>query len=219
MFESSISAAEKNFISYLPKTSLYYEKNRNFSLDLETKKNTTSLLSPYIRYRAISEETILKKVLEYSGPNKAEKYIQEIFWRTYWKGWLEHRPEVYSDYLEDKNKLYEEFENKKYYLNAVNANTNLSFFNKWVNDLKHNNYLHNHVRMWFASIWIFTLKLPWQLGADFFMQNLLDGDPASNTLSWRWSAGIHTKGKNYIARKSNIEKYSDIKLKPNENLL
>ena len=43
MFESSISAAEKNFISYLPKTSLYYEKNRNFSLDLETKKNTTSL--------------------------------------------------------------------------------------------------------------------------------------------------------------------------------
>ena len=219
MFESSISAAEKNFISYLPKTGLYYEKNRNFSLDLETKKNTTSLLSPYIRYRAISEETILKKVLEYSGPNKAEKYIQEIFWRTYWKGWLEHRPEVYSDYLDDKNKLYKEFENKKYYLNAVNANTNLSFFNKWVNDLKHNNYLHNHVRMWFASIWIFTLKLPWQLGADFFMQNLLDGDPASNTLSWRWSAGIHTKGKNYIARKSNIEKYSDIKLKPNENLL
>ena len=139
MFESSISAAEKNFISYLPKTSLYYEKNRNFSLDLETKKTTTSLLSPFIRYRAISEEFILKKVLEYSGPNKAEKYIQEIFWRTYWKGWLEHRPEVYSDYLEDKNKLYEEFENKKYYLNAVNANTNLSFFNKWVNDLKHNN--------------------------------------------------------------------------------
>ena len=62
MFESSISAAEKNFISYLPKTSLYYEKNRNFSLDLETKKNTTSLLSPYIRYRAISEETILQKL-------------------------------------------------------------------------------------------------------------------------------------------------------------
>ena len=50
--------------------------------------------------------------------------------------------------------------------------------------------MHNHVRMWFASIWIFTLNLPWQLGADFFMQHLLDGDPASNTLSWRWVAGI-----------------------------
>ena len=218
MFKSSISEAEKNFISYLPKTGLYYERNRNYSLDVQTKENTTSLLSPYIRYRAISEETILKKVIEYSGTKKAEKYIQEIFWRTYWKGWLEHKSDVYLDYINEKNKLLEEFKNKKYYLNAINANTNLSFFNEWIRDLKENGYLHNHIRMWFASIWIFTLKLPWQLGADFFMQNLLDGDPASNTLSWRWSAGIQTKGKNYLARKNNIEKYSNIKLKPNEIL-
>ena len=218
MFSSSISDAEDKFISYLPNVGKYYENKRNYSVDFETNKNTTSLLSPYIRYRAISEEKILKQVLQKHGPRKAEKYIQEIFWRTYWKGWLEHRPEVYSNYLIEKNKLYEEFKNKKYYLNAVNANTNLTFFNTWVNDLKNNGYLHNHIRMWFASIWIFTLKLPWQLGADFFMQNLLDGDPASNTLSWRWSAGIQTKGKNYIARKKNIEKYSNVKLKFNEVL-
>ncbi len=218
MLTSSISEAENNLISYLPKAGSYYEKMRNYSVDFESNKNTTSLLSPYIRYRAISEKNILKKVLEIHGLNKAEKFIQEIFWRTYWKGWLEYRPEVYFDYINDKNRLYRDFENKKYYLNAVNGNTNLSFFNKWVNDLKNNGYLHNHIRMWFASIWIFTLKLPWQLGADFFMQNLLDGDPASNTLSWRWSAGIQTKGKNYIARKANIEKYSNIKFKPNEYL-
>ena len=60
MFESSISAAEKNLISYLPKTGLYYERNRNYSLDVQTKENTTSLLSPYIRYRAISVENIVK---------------------------------------------------------------------------------------------------------------------------------------------------------------
>ncbi len=218
MFKSSISAAEKNFIYYLPKTGLYYERNRNYSLDIETKDNTTSLLSPYIRYRAISEENILKKVIEFSGLNKAEKFIQEIFWRTYWKGWLEHKPEVYLDYINEKNYLNEEFRNKKDYLNAINGNTNLSFFNQWIKDLRKYGYLHNHIRMWFASIWIFTFKLPWQLGADFFMQNLLDGDPASNTLSWRWSAGIQTKGKNYIARKANIEKYSNIKLKSNEIL-
>ena len=70
--------------------------------------------------------------------------------------------------------------------------------------------------MWFASIWIHTLELQWELGADFFLKHLLDGDPASNTLSWRWVAGIHTKGKNYIARKSNIEKYSNIKMLDNE---
>ena len=218
MFTSSISEAENKLISYLPNTGSYYERKRNYSVDFETNKNTTSLLSPYIRYRAISEENILKQVLDTHGPHKAEKYIQEIFWRTYWKGWLEHRPEVYTDYIIEKNNLYDEFKNKKYYLNAINANTNLSFFNNWVNDLKNNGYLHNHIRMWFSSIWIFTLKLPWQLGADFFMQNLLDGDTASNLLSWRWCAGIQTKGKNYIARKDNIEKYSKIKLKDNEIL-
>ena len=218
MFTSSISDAENKIISYLPNTGSYYERKRNYSVDFETNKNTTSLLSPYIRYRAISEEYILKQVLEMHGLHKAEKYIQEIFWRTYWKGWLEHRPEVYYDYINEKNKLYDQFKNKKYYLNAINANTNLSFFNNWVNDLKINGYLHNHIRMWFSSIWIFTLKLPWQLGADFFMQNLLDGDTASNLLSWRWCAGIQTKGKNYIARKDNIEKYSKIKLKDNEKL-
>ena len=218
MFTSSISEAENTLISYLPKTGKYYERKRNYSVDFETNKNTTSLLSPYIRYRAISEKKILKQVLKKHGPIKAEKYIQEIFWRTYWKGWLEHRPEVYTDYIIEKNNLYDEFKNKKYYLNTINANTNLSFFNNWVNDLKNNGYLHNHIRMWFSSIWIFTLKLPWQLGADFFMQNLLDGDTASNLLSWRWCAGIQTKGKNYIARKENIEKYSNIKLKDNEHL-
>ena len=217
MFKSNISFAEKQLSYYLPKAGKYYELNRNYSEDSSSNK-TTSLLSPFIRYRLISEENVLKKILEKYELRDCEKFVQEIYWRTYWKGWLEHRPSVYSDYLEDRNKLIEELGNKKFYLNAISGNTNLSFFNKWVNTLKEDGYLHNHVRMWFASIWIFTLKLPWQLGADFFMQHLLDGDPASNTLSWRWVAGIHTKGKNYLARKSNIEKYSNIKISNNEIL-
>jgi len=217
MFKSNISFAEKQLSYYLPKAGKYYELNRNYSEDSSSNK-TTSLLSPFIRYRLISEENILKKILEKYELRDCEKFVQEIYWRTYWKGWLEHRPSVYSDYLEDRNKLIEELGNKKFYLNAISGNTNLSFFNEWVNTLKEDGYLHNHVRMWFASIWIFTLKLPWQLGADFFMQHLLDGDPASNTLSWRWVAGIHTKGKNYLARKSNIEKYSNIKITNDEIL-
>ena len=217
MFKSNISFAEKQLSYYLPKAGKYYELNRNYSEDSSSNK-TTSLLSPFIRYRLISEENVLKKILEKYELRDCEKFVQEIYWRTYWKGWLEHRPSVYSDYLEDRNKLIEELGNKKFYLNAISGNTNLSFFNKWVKTLKEDGYLHNHVRMWFASIWIFTLKLPWQLGADFFMQHLLDGDPASNTLSWRWVAGIHTKGKNYLARKSNIEKYSNIKISNNEIL-
>lgn len=57
--------------------------------------------------------------------------------------------------------------------------------------------------LWFASVWIFTLRPPWELGADLFMRQLLDGDPASNTLSWRWVAGMHTRGKHYLARRDN----------------
>ena len=76
--------------------------------------------------------------------------------------------------------------------------------------------------MWFASIWIFTLNLPWQKGAEFFMKHLYDGDAASNTLSWRWVAGLQTKGKHYVAQSWNISKFTNNKyknVKLNENAL
>ena len=63
--------------------------------------------------------------------------------------------------------------------------------------------------MWFASIWIFTLGLPWQEGAKFFLEHLKDGDAASNTLGWRWVAGLQTKGKNYLAKSWNISKFTN----------
>ena len=73
MFKSTISAAESQLNSYLSFTGNYYEKKRNYTEDFENNKITTSLLSPYIRYRVISEKTVLEKVLEKHGPNKAEK--------------------------------------------------------------------------------------------------------------------------------------------------
>ena len=119
------------------------------------------------------------------------------------------RPKVWSDFLED----LENIDNSKEYKKAISGETNISCFDDWVKELKKNNYLHNHTRMWFASIWIFTLKLPWQKGAEFFLRELYDGDAASNTLSWRWVAGIQTKGKNYIAQNWNISKFTNNKYK------
>ena len=100
---------------------------------------------------------------------------------------------MWTDYIIELNKLKQEFKDNKDYLNAIEGKTNIECFNTWVNELKNHNYLHNHARMWFASIWIFTLGLPWQLGAEFFMKYLFDGDSASNTLGWRWVAGSSNK--------------------------
>jgi deoxyribodipyrimidine photo-lyase len=92
--------------------------------------------------------------------------------------------------------------------------TGIDCFDVWADELMRTGYLHNHARMWFASIWIFTLRLPWELGTDFFLRHLMDGDPASNTLGWRWVAGIQTKGRPYIAGAANISKFTNRKFCP-----
>ena len=178
------------------------DRNYEFGPD---NRNNISLLSPYISHRTLFEYDIVKSCLKKYKVDKVEKFIQEIFWRVYWKGWLELRPEVWTDFCDS----YLSIEQSKFYKKALDGNTGIRCFDEWVNELKEYNYLHNHSRMWFASIWIFTLKLPWQLGAAFFMEHLYDGDPASNTLSWRWVAGIQTKGKHYLARSSNISKFTN----------
>jgi hypothetical protein len=168
----------------------------------------------------ISELEVIKKSLNKFSFTKNEKFIQEVLWRTYWKGWLELRPAVWTDYLNELKKIREEFKDNADYKKAIEANTNIECFNEWVNELKENNYLHNHARMWFASIWVFTLELPWQLGAEFFMKHLFDGDAAANTLGWRWVAGIQTQGKNYLASEWNIKKFTNNRfnnIKLNEN--
>jgi len=187
---------------------LDYPKLRNFDLGPQ-KRDNTSCLSPYVTHGLVSEIEIISKSLKKFSFVKNEKFIQEVLWRVYWKGWLELRPNVWGDYLKELTDIKESFKDNKNYLDAIEGNSNIECFNEWVNELKNFNYLHNHARMWFASIWIFTLNLPWQLGAEFFMKHLFDGDAASNTLGWRWVAGIQTQGKNYLATEWNIKKFTN----------
>jgi deoxyribodipyrimidine photo-lyase len=207
-FITSRTEALKVLENYTEKDISIYTAQRNFDFGPQNRKNI-SCLSPYITHRLISEYEVAKKVLSKYPYQKVEKFIQEIFWRVYWKGWLELRPKVWTDFVEDLKNI----ENSNEYKEAINGETNIKCFNDWIKELKENNYLHNHTRMWFASIWIFTLKLPWQKGAEFFLRELYDGDAASNTLSWRWVAGIQTKGKNYIAQNWNINKFTNNKYK------
>jgi len=216
-FEISRDGALKQLDAFINSELGNYSFKRNFDLGPKDKSNV-SCLSPYISHRLITEYEVAKTVLSKFPYQKVEKYIQEIFWRVYWKGWLELRPQVWTDFVEDLKELKEDENYKK----AINGETQIECFNDWVKELKENNYLHNHTRMWFASIWIFTLNLPWQKGAEFFMKNLFDGDAASNTLSWRWVAGLQTKGKHYVAQSWNISKFTNNKyknVKLNENAL
>jgi len=208
IFEASRAKALNRLNNFVDNSLAEYSKLRNFDFGPENRSNI-SCLSPYITHGIINEQEIIQKALNKFSFSKNEKFIQEVLWRTYWKGWLELRPNVWTDYLVELNQIKNKFQNNQNYLSAIEGKTSIDCFNEWVKELKENNYLHNHTRMWFASIWIFTLELPWQLGAEFFMQHLYDGDAASNTLGWRWVAGVQTQGKHYLASEWNIKKFTN----------
>ncbi|MEP6018171.1 MAG: FAD-binding domain-containing protein [Paracoccaceae bacterium] len=181
-------------------------------------RGTVSALSPWIRHRLITEEEVLTQTLARYSPSTAIKFIQEVFWRGYFKGWLEQHPSVWRSYQSGiqttQNRLHSNAQLSAGYTSAIDGRTGIECFDHWCRELVETGYLHNHARMWFASIWIFTLRLPWELGAEFFLNHLIDGDPASNTLSWRWVGVLHTKGKTYLARPDNIAKYTDGAFEP-----
>lgn len=179
---------------------------------------TTSALSPYLRRRLLLEEEAIAVAIGAHGRRGVEKFTQEVFWRSYFKGHLETRPSIWNDYLRQVTEGHACLDAnaglRRAYTQAVEGRTGIEGFDDWARELAEQGWLHNHARMWFASIWIFTLRLPWALGADLFMRNLIDGDPASNTLSWRWVAGLHTRGKVYAARAENIARYTDGRFNP-----
>ncbi|MCJ2014753.1 FAD-binding domain-containing protein [Methylobacterium sp. J-076] len=181
-------------------------------------RTTTSALSPYLRRRLITEAEVVSAAEAAFGDGGAEKFVSEVFWRTYFKGHLETHPAAWTDFLAlaaaDRGRLAAEPGLRRTHAMAIEGRTGIDGFDDWARELVETGWLHNHARMWFASIWIFTLRLPWALGADFFLRHLLDGDPASNTLSWRWVAGLHTRGKHYVARAENIRRYTNGRFDP-----
>lgn len=211
-FTPSREAAVTRLRSFAPQAGKSYAKGRNFDRG-EWDQQSVSGLSPYLTRRMLTEQEVVSAVLDLHGVEIAEKYLQEVCWRTYWKGWLEQRPKVWPRYcaeLENERRKWADDPSLQKRLQAAESGrTPLTAFNHWINELKTQGYLHNHARMWFAGIWIFELGLPWQLGADFFFRQLLDRDAASNTLSWRWVAGLQTPGKRYLPSAGNIEKYTE----------
>jgi len=156
-----------------------YAAKRNYDLGPD-RRDHVACLSPHVRHRLLQEEELARAALDAHGFQRAEKFVQEVCWRTYWKGWLEMRPSAWPDY---RTQLDEALE-------ALDKDRALA-------------------ERWRAACAGETGIEPWTLGADFFIRHLLDGDPASNTLSWRWIVGLQTPGKTYLARASNINKFTD----------
>jgi deoxyribodipyrimidine photo-lyase len=205
-FDSANRVLE-GFLIKLPR----YATERNYDRGPES---TVSRLSEFLRYGVIGEAEIVSKILAQYSFGIAEKFLQELCWRSYWKGWLELRPAFWGRYQSAVERLLQEYQFDSTYQRAVQGMSGLSFFDEWIRELYQTGYLHNHTRMWFASVWCYTLRLPWELGAELMYRHLIDGDAASNTLSWRWVAGLQTAGKQYLATPENIRRFSDGRWSP-----
>ena len=205
------AAGEELLAAFAPRMGRRYANGRNTDHGPGAHQ-AVSGLSPYIRRRLVLETDVVAAALAGHGPDDAEKFVQEVIWRGYFKGWLERRPQVWDSYRNgldaDLATLARDRRLRRDVDRAMAGQTGLACFDAWASELVDTGYLHNHARMWFASIWIFTLGLPWRMGADFFFRHLLDGDAASNTLGWRWVAGLHTRGKPYPADAQNIATFT-----------
>ncbi len=210
VFPPTRAAGLARLAAFAPRAGRLYAGGRNTDAGPEARP-TTALLSPYIRRRLVLEREAVAAAHAGQG-DSARKFVEEVFWRTYWKGYLEQHPSLWTRYRAEVahgwDRLAAEAGLRQRFDGATAGRTGIAAFDAWAGELVARNWLHNHARMWFASIWVFTLRLPWALGADFFARHLLDGDPASNTLSWRWVAGLHTQGRPYVARAENIARYT-----------
>lgn len=216
-FAPSRAAGLERLANFLPQAGAHYASWRNHDRGPDQRGNVSGL-SPYLRHRLLTEAEVLAAVLARHSPSDAGMFVQEVFWRTYFKGHLETRPGIWRAYVSglcrEKAALEASSGRRASLAQALAGETGIDCFDAWIVELRDTGYLHNHARMWFASIWIFTLRLPWQLGADLFLRQLIDGDPASNTLSWRWVAGLHTRGKTYLATAQNIRVCTDGRFDP-----
>ncbi len=166
-------------------------------------------LSPYIRHGILS----LHRVKEFAFTRvkdrlHASKFIVELAWRDYWqrlyKQWGDG---IWEDREEYKTGFTAAAYAEKMPQDVAEARTGLACMDAFVQELDSTGYLHNHARMWFASYLVHWRRVPWQTGARFFLSHLLDGDPASNNLSWQWVASTFSH-KPYFFNRENLEKYT-----------
>ena len=127
IFQASRAKAVDQLNNFIEQNLTDYSKLRNFDFGPDNRSNI-SCLSPYITHGIINELEVVDKSLKKFSFAKNEKFIQEVLWRVYWKGWLELRPNVWSDYLIELDKVKDEFKNNQNYLDAIEGKTTCRLF-------------------------------------------------------------------------------------------
>ena len=166
-------------------------------------------LSPYLRHGIVTLAEVRRRVLENTPPQKAYKFLQELAWRDYYQRVYERLGnDVWRDIEPYKTGV------KRYAQDLPEdisqGTTGAACMDAFATDLRETGYLHNHARMWTAAYIVHHRRIRWQAGARWFLQHLLDGDPASNNLSWQWVASTFA-AKPYFFNRENLSHYTDNK--------
>ena len=181
-----------------------YAKTRNSLTGAVTR------LSPYIRYGVLSLREVRDNVLEkVQDPNDASKLINELGWRDYWQRLYEKLGDrIWEDQEEYKTGYTPTDYADKLPADITVGTTGMVCIDNFSHELRKTGYLHNHIRMWLAAYIVHWQRIRWQAGAKWFLEHLLDGDPASNNMSWQWVASTFSH-KPYFFNRENLERYSE----------
>ncbi|MEM9649051.1 MAG: FAD-binding domain-containing protein [Bacteroidota bacterium] len=179
-----------------------YGKTRNFL------KGAVTYLSPYISRGVISTKQVLAETLNRRiKPNQIEKFIQELAWRDYWQQiWIARGDAINVDLKNKQNPVRTTEVSQA----IMEASTGIEAVDNAIQNLYQTGYMHNHLRMYIASIACNIAQSHWKQSAQWMYFHLLDADWASNALSWQWVAGANSN-KKYYANQENINKYCDTK--------
>ena len=179
-------------------------------------------LSPYIRHGVLSLDEVRNAALaSVRDPKQAEKFIQELAWRDYWQRiYLAHPERVWTDVESYKTGFDAAEYDAELPADIAAGETGVACIDQFIATLVKTGYLHNHARMYLASYTVHWRRVSWQAGARFFLEHLVDADPASNNLSWQWIASTFSN-KPYIFNLENVAKYCgpDINTIPRHNLV
>lgn len=179
-----------------------YEATRNYIDGAVTR------LSPYLRHGVLTLAEMRQWVHEKCGSRRGYKLLQELAWRDYWQRlYGKLGAGIWRDQEAYKTRHDAHEYSATMPSDIADGNTGLACIDAFVEEIKATGYLHNHARMWFASYVIHWRKVKWQAGAFWFLRHLLDGDPASNNLSWQWVASTFSH-KPYFFNRENLEKYT-----------